>query len=260
MATPVPDTSSTSPDDNDTPARPDHFIIWLDQHIGKPDECVLLKANFVLTMDPTNPLFERKLTPSDIDLSICMEVELLVRLDEVEFLFQAFVDVEKCFHKIENNLHKRIFFITSGSKGKIIVPSLIANFPNTFESEYWIYVFYANMRMTANRNEDVLTNTWALNFVENILMFNHQDDLLARMVMEAGNYFFERANSLQNRNEFTSAYNYYRWSKKMYERYQTMEKTKLTAKIAEIDKRIRQLQSLIDEQEEQKERTGQATS
>ncbi len=51
-------------------STPNHMIIWLDKHIGKPEECVLLKSSFFMAMDPTTGLFERNLDQDDIDRSI----------------------------------------------------------------------------------------------------------------------------------------------------------------------------------------------
>ncbi|CAF4653140.1 unnamed protein product, partial [Rotaria sp. Silwood2] len=125
--------SSVSPYDN---SGPKHFIIWLDKHIGKPEECVLLKCSFFCAINPTSGLYDRKMNQYDIDSSIGSEVSIIIQLDTVKFMFQAFVDVEKCFHTIEKNRHKCIFFISSGSKGRIIIPSLVANFPDTFAVQH----------------------------------------------------------------------------------------------------------------------------
>jgi hypothetical protein len=134
-------TQEVRPVNIDQTNDPKHFIVWLDKHIGKPEECVLLKYSLFMTMDPTIGLYKRKLNKDDIDHSICFDAALFIRLDEVEFMFQAFVDVEKYYETIKNNLEKRIFFITSGSKGQIIVPSLVANFEDAFGPNNRIYNF-----------------------------------------------------------------------------------------------------------------------
>ncbi|CAF1446686.1 unnamed protein product [Rotaria magnacalcarata] len=241
--------------------NPNHFIIWLDKHIGKPDECILLKCSLFMAIDPTTGLYEKQLNKDDIDQSILCEASLLVRLDEVEFMFQAFEDVEKCFLTIEKSRHKRIFFITSGSKGRMIVPSLIKNFPGTFVKDYWIYIFCANMNMAAVANAEPPTNTWALEFLDHVLMFNHQDDLMARMVVEIGNYFFTEAKRLDTDNQFDSAYEYYRWSKTMYQRYEIMENRRKSDRIEEIDQNIKIIEERRQEQEDNEDNhVGKAPS
>ena len=117
--------SSANKNENNTP---NYMIIWLDKHIGSPKECVFLKSAFFMTLDPTTGLFERDLNKDDIDHSICMETPVFVRLDDVEFIFQAFVDIEKkptqtyLLHHfrfqvwlkfIQKHFHQRIQFLFS---------------------------------------------------------------------------------------------------------------------------------------------------
>ena len=181
----------------DPPVDPKHMIIWLDKHIGLPDECILLKCSLFLAIDPTTGLFERNLNKDDIDRSIRLDATLLVRLDDVEFLFQAFVDVEKCFHAIESNLKKRrIFFITSGSKGRIIVPSLMSNFSDTFIPNYRMYIFCANTIMRQVEGFPEPTNDWVLDFLSNILMLDHQMTYLFAWYQILLNTFSQKHNVL----------------------------------------------------------------
>jgi hypothetical protein len=222
--------------------EPNNFIIWLDKHIGKPEECVLLKRSLFMTMDPTTRLYERNLNKDDLDKSICFESALFVQLDQVEFKFQAFVDVEKCYETIKNNLEKRIFFITSGSKGQIIVPSLVANFEGAFGKNNRIYIFCSNMLMQEVEGVDPPSNTWALNFLEYILMFNHQDDLLARMVSNIADYFFTEAKRFDDNQHLDNACKHYDWAKRMYQRYETIESTRKTSEIRDIDQRLNDIE------------------
>jgi hypothetical protein len=251
---------------------PKHIIIWLDKHIGKPEECILLKCTLFLAVDPTTGLYERNLNQDDLDRSILLNATLLVQLDNVEFMFQAFVDVEKCFEAIEKHrLKRRIFFITSGSKGRIIIPSLMINFPDTFVPNYRMYIFCANTLMVPVEGVDAPTNTWALNFLENILMMNHQDDLFARMVSDIAEHFFTEAQRLSNNDgQLDSACQYLVWSKQMFRRYGIMERRSMTTKITEIDQRITLIKKRIRAIERQRnppsddddddERAGEATT
>lgn len=217
---------------------PNHFIVWLDQHISQETECVLLKKSFFMAMNPTSGLFERNLTVNDIDSSTRLEVPILIQLDEVKFMFQAFDNVEKCFEAIEKNLDKRIFLITSGSKGKILVPSLVNNFRRTFVKEYWMYVFCANMNMSAVNGAAPPTNTWALEFRDRVVMFNHQDFLLVRMVIDIAKYFSKTADDLEKNQDLHNARQYYHWSKQMYQRFGTMENRRMNTEINRIEQHI----------------------
>ncbi|CAF1268336.1 unnamed protein product [Adineta steineri] len=224
---------------NDQPERvlPNHFIIWLDQHIGLPEECIMLKCTFILAMNPTSGSYERSLNTDDIDRSIRLDAPLLVQLDNVEFMFQVFDNVEKCFQTIEKNRDKRIFLITSGSKGKILIPSLVINFPEIFKKGNWMYVFCANMNMVPV-GDIVPTNTWAIHFLDHILMFDHQDDLLVRMVSDIAHYFTTKANDLKNNQQYDNACQYLTWSKQMHNRYELLTHRSMTNKVNEIDQEI----------------------
>ena len=232
---------------------PGHFIIWLDQHIGQAGECILLKSNFFMAMDPTSGLFERNLIPNDIDRSILLEIPVLIQLDKVTFKFQAFDNVEKCFQVIEKNLDKRIFFITSGSKGKIIIPSLVINFPNTFVEGYWMYVFCGNMIMRDIPGLPPPANAWALKFLDRIMMKDHQDDLLIRMVLDIAIYFFTKADDLEKNKHFHKASQHYTWSKIMYERYGNMAERTMTDKFNEIDQRIGDVKQILLQRQDSEE-------
>jgi hypothetical protein len=195
----------------------------LDKHIGKAEECILLKQSFFMTMDPTTGLFEKNLNPDDIDRSICSDAALLVRLEDVEFIFQAFNDIEKCYKTIEQNLHKRIFFITSGSIGKIIVPSLVKLYPETFSENNLIFIFCGNLIMKPV-GDAVPANDWLMEFLENVLPFDHQDDLLARMAKEMAGYFAAEAKVLTSKNQLDKARKYQDWSQQIRRRHAALIK------------------------------------
>jgi hypothetical protein len=229
-------------------ARPNQFIIWLDKYIGQSDEYIMLKRSFFMAIDPTTGLYEKNLNKDDIDRSIHFETALVVQLDQVEFMFQAFDNVDKCFETIEKNLDKRIFFVTSGLKGKIIIPSLVINFPATFQEEYWMYVFCGNMNMTQVETV-VPTNTWALNFLDRILMYDHQDNLLARLVLDIACYFSTKAGDLDNNQQLQNACQYYNWSKKMYQRYGTMARRTMTIELTQIDQHVSDIKERLRQQQ-----------
>jgi hypothetical protein len=215
--------SNVRPVDEEEANTPNHMIIWLDKHIGEARECVLLKSSFFLAIDPTTGLFERNLNQDDIDRSICLNASLLVRLDEVEFMFQAFVDIEKCYETIHKNRKKRIFFITSASKGKIIIPSLVTLYPDIFPPDNPIYIFCANLLMKSVGGVEA-PNVWLQEFIENVLPFDHQDDLLARLTRGIADYFAAEAESLISKQQLDKAGYYLNWSQQMRHRHQALIK------------------------------------
>lgn len=200
-----------------------YMIIWLDKHIGKSEQCIFLKSSFFMTMDPTTGLFERELNKDDIDRSICLQAPFLVRLDEVEFVFQAFDDIVKCYETIEKNLQKRIFFITSGSLGKIIVPSLVKLYPETFPSDNPIFIFCANLIMK-RVGDAAPSNLWLEEFLENVLPCDHQDILLARMTREIADYLAKEAKQFTDNDQIDTARQYQDWSERIRSRHRELIK------------------------------------
>ncbi|CAF3816297.1 unnamed protein product [Adineta steineri] len=242
--------SPVIPPSNDQPelVYPNHFIIWLDQHIGQRDEYNKLKRSFTRAMNPTNRLYESTLENDDIDRSIRLNAPLFVQLDDVEFMFQAFNDIEKCFDTIEKNLDKRIFLITSGSKGKFLIPSLVIHFPKIFKEGNWMYVFCANMNMV-QVGDIKPTNAWAMHYLDRILMFDHEDNLLARMVLDMASYFTTKANDLKNNQRYKDAYQYLTWSRQMNKRYGLLAGRNMTDELKKIDHEIDTIEKELREEQ-----------
>ena len=231
---------------------PNHMILWLDKHIGNIENCQLLKRSFITAMHPASGLFERNVDRSDIDRSIQADTSILVQMGEVEFMFQPFVDLEKCFLTIEQNRHKRIFLITSGSKGRILIPGLLAHFYETFIPGYSIYVFCGKMNMIPTEFQGDPTNDWAMNYDDNLLMYNHEIHLLNRMVLDIAMYFGEKGEALEASNQLENARQYYGWSKKMWERYATLvQRNPMRPKIDEMTQRINQVDQKINSRMEE---------
>jgi cell fate (sporulation/competence/biofilm development) regulator YlbF (YheA/YmcA/DUF963 family) len=67
------------------------------------------------------------------------------------------------------------------------------------------------------------TNDWAWDYENHVLLFNHQDDLLARMVLDITNYFLIESEHLDTAKQLDNALQHYSWSKLMFERYEKMQ-------------------------------------
>ncbi|UJR08199.1 hypothetical protein I4U23_012472 [Adineta vaga] len=145
------------PANTDGTINPNHLIIWLDKHIGKSNQCALLKREFFMISDPTTNC-DRELQNKDIDNNICSNDVMPVKVDGVQFVLRTFDDPSKCYEAIKNNQDKYLFFITSGSKGKIIVPQLVSKFQLKLLREHNIYVFCGNMNMTTTPGAEEPTN------------------------------------------------------------------------------------------------------
>ncbi|CAF3393465.1 unnamed protein product [Rotaria sp. Silwood2] len=226
------------PDPQDGSGIPNHLIIWLDKFIGKANEYYLLKRAFFMTTDPTTG-YVQDLKQEDIDHSIRLNEAISVRLDGIQFMLRAFDTVDNCFEAIENNFDKRLFIITSGSKGRILLPALTTHFQEKIKQNYPVYIFCGNMNMV-QVGDVVPTNEWVWDFQDYALMFNHENDLLARMVLNIIDYFYTEGNQLRQAEKLESASQHYRWAKIMLQRRVTM-----SPKVA-LDDREKELNHLID--------------
>lgn len=92
---------------------------------------------------------------------------------------QTFTEVQTCINYIKNHLQQPLFLITSGTLAVEIVPEIY-----DLSNILMVFVFCASMKTYTE---------WALDFYEKLLMFDHEDDLLERLWLQAEEYSRERA-------------------------------------------------------------------
>jgi len=230
---------------------PDHMIIWLDLHIGNHDKCIHLKQAFSTTADPKNET-PVKLVDTDYDEILRNVGPTCVIFEGVRFLLAAFTNVEHCIQCFEQNQHKRIFFITSGSMGEAAVPIILNRFgqiftdPETDEPYQSIYVFCHNIEYQMH---------WALEHSEYIQIFNHDADLLVRMIRDMADYFLMIGRRLLAEDPPNNAAAYHRlsWAHELYQRYSKMEHVSLNREFDEVNQLLEsveeELKSSSDEDE-----------
>jgi hypothetical protein len=200
------------PEEHDYPT-PDHVIIWLDDHIGKPGECKKLKKAFGSNLDPQSQTCTL-LTDFDFDNLLRTSDGKNVQFAGVPFHLLAFDDPNRCYESFERHKDKHIYFITSGILGEHVIPMLIKNHkelftdPETDKSYYSIYVFCGNTKYHYK---------WLYEARDYVQTFNHEADLLARMTRDVADYFVE-----QGERHIQDALCRYKWSKKLFSRYSTM--------------------------------------
>jgi hypothetical protein len=212
---------------------PDHMIIWLDITIGDREAYIHLKDAFSTTNDPKNET-PVKLVDSDYEELLRIERPKRVNFEGVWFLLAAFTSVERCVECFEQNQHKRILFITSGSIGQTAVPIILERFRHTFtdpatdEPYDSIYVYCHNIEYQIN---------WALDYREYIQIFNHDADLLVRMIRDIANYFVMIGKRLLDEDPPNNAAAYHRlsWAHELYQRYSKMENVSLQQEFNELN-------------------------
>jgi len=212
---------------------PDHMIIWLDLTIGQTDACIHLKDAFSTSNDPKNET-PVKLVDRDYDEFLRIERPKRVNFEGVWFLLAAFTNVERCIECFEQNQHKRIFFITSGSLGQTAVPRILERFRQTFtdpvtdEPYNSIYIFSDDIKYEMD---------WALEYMEYIQMFDHEADLLVRMIRDIASYYVMIGKRLLNEDppNNTAAYHRLSWAYELYQRYRKMESVSLKKEFDELN-------------------------
>ena len=245
MATSIP---ANDPTPNQDLKKPNHMIIWLDQHIGKPGECTHLKKAFAINIDPRHETWI-KLNDRDYDRLHVTGDEMIVEFNGVKVLLHASDNEDACVEAFKRNQDKRIFFITSGSMGKTAVPRIIERYRNIFtdpitdEAYSSVYVFCLHIEY--NRE-------WAEDYLDYIQMFDTESELLERMIRDIAGYFIKRSERVLQDGESKSALQYLYWAKRLWhqndkalQRIRTDdvqevrlsdEMKKILAKIAEIEK------------------------
>ncbi|UJR23015.1 hypothetical protein I4U23_026041 [Adineta vaga] len=175
------------PDDHDYPA-PDHMIIWLDDHIGKPNEYKKIKSAFSSNIDPRHQTWTT-LTDPDYEKLVQENNAKSVRFADIPMLLLTCDNIIKCYEAFEANKDRHIYFITSGTLGKFIIPRLIERHQQLFKDPITkkpyssIYIFCG---YTVHHYE------WLVDFRDHVQVFDHEDILLARLTHDVAQNFVEQ--------------------------------------------------------------------
>ncbi|CAF3648496.1 unnamed protein product [Rotaria sordida] len=141
-----------------------YYCIWLDSHIGAPGECPSFQDKFQQSLKPMNGL-----PPNSINnLILCFEQEVA----PIKFV----LDIDDALVLVQNEIDKKIIFISSGSLGKQIIPFIIKTHPHV----YTFYIFCAQVSNNLN---------WAIDYTNCLQMFDHETDLLIRLVRDISKEF-----------------------------------------------------------------------
>ncbi|CAF2985440.1 unnamed protein product [Rotaria socialis] len=164
---------------------PDHLVIWLDTYIGQDYVYIDLKRTLENAID-LNP--DGLLTYSKIDaLILCKQTNTLP-----ERLIIPVTTIEECLELIDENRHKKIFLISSGTLGQHLVPYVL----NSGRSLEKIFIFCHHI---ANHVD------WAMDFTDQLLMCDFHTHLFSRVVYEIGMYYQNQALHFSDSNQHSQA-------------------------------------------------------
>ncbi|CAF1191396.1 unnamed protein product, partial [Didymodactylos carnosus] len=159
-------------DDRNICTFSNHLTVWLDKYTDAPWRNCPLAAVFQRFIQPLNTLSEEE---AEFDYPI-IDSGFLEKLKHCAYCLKPFSEVDACLAFIRKNRDKKIFFISSGTMGKLIVPQ-IAGWPQI----HGIYIFCGSIKQHAQ--------CWAMDYVEYIsAMLDHQDDLLLRTTIDISKY------------------------------------------------------------------------
>ncbi|CAF4797708.1 unnamed protein product [Rotaria sp. Silwood1] len=199
--------------------KPNHMIFWLDASIGNHKEYIHLKKAFASNTDPRHETWTM-LNDKDYDKLLAATEAQEVKFEGVRFLLQAFTNEKDCLEAFEKNQDKRIFFISSGLLGMHIVPKIIERYRHIFtdlitnQPYLSIYLFCHDVEGHAN---------WAIEYIDYILIFDFDADLLERMTLDISKYFIERGKRLQQDNDLDGALQRLHWAKILCHRHDKMK-------------------------------------
>ncbi|CAF3854070.1 unnamed protein product [Rotaria sp. Silwood1] len=203
--------------DHDYPPT-NHLILWLDQSIGVSGEYIHLKKAFTSNTDPHRQAWTM-LTDQDYHNLMRIGSPLSVQFEGIDFLLQAFDNEEDCLRAFDKHEEKRIFFITSGSMGKDIVPKIMEKYSHVFtdpvtkEPYSSIYVFCHNIALQVD---------WGFDYIDYVKMFNFDSDLLEHLVKDIALYFIEQGKRFHGNNNHRLALERFQWAKKLWHQYDKM--------------------------------------
>ncbi|CAF0926493.1 unnamed protein product [Rotaria sordida] len=205
--------------------KPDHVIIWLDKHMSvernNRTSKIDLATNATLDDVPSN---ERSL---DIDNLIACADEQCHNEQKLDALLKTslhmFTDKNECLESIQEHLadNKRVFFISSGSMGALIVPDI-----HDLLSRF-IYIFCGR----------ITKHDWAFDYTTDLLIFDHETDLFARLLRDIAKYYISKSEKSSNQ---ANSIEYLKWAFRLAQRANKLDQDDVKF-IKTIEKHLIQL-------------------
>ncbi|CAF1116252.1 unnamed protein product [Adineta steineri] len=232
MAEPVNLSSDSTPDysiDRRFGDFSDHVTVWIDKHIGTENTYESIKTKFhdnIQVLQSNNP------TENEIDdeSMLCADQAMLKKLSDQVYCLKYFSTPEKGLEYIRTNSKKKIFFISSGTIGKTVVPE-IADLPQI----QGIYIFCG----------DISKHTeWAIDYTTQIsAMLEHQDDLLERLTRDIALYLETKGDQHKNEQGLLEARNCYAWAIKLLKRGKMLGDNNTAKSVDRITKKLEEAHS-----------------
>ncbi|CAF1240881.1 unnamed protein product [Adineta steineri] len=151
------------------------------------------------------------------------------RFRRVTHPLYTFIDAASAVKFIEEqrDAGKTVFLITSGRLARELVPQ-VYDFPCVIT----IFIYCAKIK-------DYID--WATDYIEKVLMFDFDEELLIRLTNEIANYLEEEAKKYENNGNVESASGLLDWAAWLYNDASTLEQAACRAILENIRKRRQKL-------------------
>jgi hypothetical protein len=186
-------------------------VIWLDAHIGDPHYHSHLKAAFSSNIDPTNMEPIKLVDQDGTNTLFSNSYPLFPFRIGIPCELRTFVDSESCLRCVRESLNanKRIYVIVSDYVGRTLIPHIVQQYPEVFRSmkariSFYIFTFYM-----------IDSLDWLYDYIDYALMFDHEVDLLGRLVHDIAIYYKEIGKQLLRRDTLVDIHQaliYFEWA------------------------------------------------
>ncbi|CAF1334581.1 unnamed protein product [Adineta ricciae] len=186
----------------------DISIIWLDDHIGSPNDYIHLKRVFARNIDPsTSDDLSMVDIYDNIDYGSC-------QFSTIDFgiasQLAAFTKSASCLNYICESIRedKQIYIIVSDVIGQTFVPQICSEYTAELEDgriQIYVLQFY-----------EWLDLDWQMEYADYLLTFGHELDLLCRLLRDISHYYVKIGERSLEKDIITNihqALTYFYWAK-----------------------------------------------
>jgi hypothetical protein len=206
--------------------------VWLDAYIGYRENNRQLKRYFNIIT--TINMAASRSSKNDIDIDNLIKIPRPYIFDEHQLdnnrkILWTFSNVDDCvrFINTSSDYGSTLFVIASGVLGRKLVPQIFNH-----KRVYAIYIFTCNIFINID---------WVSSYMDKVLMFDHELDLLSRLTKDIAEYYVRKA--LETIENLQHSLHYLQWAKKLlYKANIVDERSSPTMKLKQIEAFIEQVE------------------
>lgn len=179
--------------------EPNHIVVWFDPNFSNPNEYRILKRTIANNTDPRYPIADERIFG----------------------LLYVFGREDDFFGFLQQNENKRIFIITSGTLGRIIVPKIIEKYRQLFTNPSNNHP-YSSIYILCH--DVAYEMDWAEDYLDYILTFDFDTELLEYLTRDIADHYVEQGTRLRQDRNYETALRYLHWAMRLYFNYDIMQR------------------------------------